>query len=77
MQITINGQLLILMLAEKLSALGCQIIQANTDGITILYKKDLYDNIDSICKDWQTLTKLELEYAKYRKMVIRDVKLAS
>lgn len=36
MQVRINGQLLLLMLAERLLDLGCKLYQINTDGI--LYK---------------------------------------
>lgn len=39
MKIRINGQLLLLMLAEKLTQVGCRIIQANTDGLFVLLKK--------------------------------------
>lgn len=73
MQITINGQLLILMLAEELLGQDIQILQANTDGITIRYKREDRAIIDAICEDWCRLTKLNLEYAEYSKMVIKDV----
>ena len=36
MQIRVNGQLLLLMLAEKLVEIGCKIIQANTDGLFLI-----------------------------------------
>lgn len=39
MQIRINGQLLLLMLAEKLIAIGCKIVQANTDGLLFCAQK--------------------------------------
>lgn len=39
MQIRINGQLLLLMLAERLIAIGCKIVQANTDGLFVLRPK--------------------------------------
>jgi DNA polymerase elongation subunit (family B) len=73
MQITINGQLLILMLAERLMGQDIQILQANTDGITIRYRRKDRAVIDNICEDWCNLTKLNLEYAEYSKMVIKDV----
>lgn len=69
---TINGQLLLCMLAEELSDIS-EIIQVNTDGVTIKIRKELEDNVYKICKDWEKLTNLELEYAYYDKMVIRDV----
>lgn len=39
MKIRINGQLLLLMLAEKLVQIGCKIVQANTDGLFLICKK--------------------------------------
>lgn len=73
MSITMNGQLLLCMLAEKVMAKGAQMLQMNTDGMTIKFRAELYPDIIQLCKDWEHLTKLELEYKKYSKMVIRDV----
>jgi hypothetical protein len=33
------------MLAESLSELGCRIVQANTDGLFVLLKKDKYQQV--------------------------------
>lgn len=73
MQITVNGQLLISMLAEQFSNLGITVLQCNTDGITLKYKKELRSEIDKICKRFSELTQLQLEYQEYKKMIIRDV----
>jgi len=70
MKITLNGQLLLCMLAEKLMAAGAQIIQANTDGVTI--RTSTLDYKD-VCRDWEQMTGLTLEENAYRKMCIRDV----
>lgn len=61
MQIRINGQLLLLMLIDKLIQLGVRIIQANTDGIMIIYNKSVKDKVESVKKNWEKLTKLTLE----------------
>lgn len=68
MQIRINGQLLLLMLAEKLTQIGCRIVQANTDGLFILLKKDAYSKVNSICREWEQLTKLTLEEDRFKAM---------
>ncbi len=74
LQITINGQLLLAMLAERLSFIeDCTIIQVNTDGITIKIKKSSLEQLNDICAKWEKLTKLELEEACYKKMVISNV----
>lgn len=68
MQIRINGQLLLLMLAEKLTQIGCRIVQANTDGLFVLLKKDTYSKVNSICREWEQLTKLTLEEDRFKAM---------
>lgn len=68
MRIRINGQLLLLMLAEKLTQIGCRIVQANTDGLFVLLKKDVYSKANSICREWEQLTKLTLEEDRFKAM---------
>jgi hypothetical protein len=73
LQVTVNGQLYILMLIEKLVLNGFKIISANTDGITTIVPKDKVDLYYSICKEWEKQHHYELEYVKYKKYVRRDV----
>ena len=68
MQIRINGQLLLLMLAEKLTQLGCRIVQANTDGLFVLLKKSVYNDLNKVCREWEQLTKLTLEEERFKAM---------
>ncbi len=70
--ITVNGQLSICMLAEMIAPLG-KILQANTDGVTIAIKKSSKRALYNLCVEWEKTTGLELEYATYSKMIIRDV----
>ncbi len=72
--ITINGQLSLLLLAEKLMQIeGLKLIQLNTDGITVALLRDTEEQYKSVCEQWQKQVGLELEYADYSKMLIRDV----
>lgn len=72
--ITVNGQLLLCMLAEKLIGVTTlQIIQINTDGITYSIHKNHEFKAERICKEWQEYTGLVLEDANYKRMFIRDV----
>lgn len=73
MQITINGQLLLTMLAEQLADAGFKVLMINTDGIECIVNKDNILIYHSICAEWQRLTKLNLEFDEYKKMIIRDV----
>lgn len=68
MCIRINGQLLLLMLAEALADIGCRIIQANTDGLFVIVKKKDYDSYKKICKWWENLTQLVLEDEQFEAM---------
>ena len=74
MKITINGQLSLCLLAEKLLEIDkLKLIQVNTDGITVALPRDKREQYDKICLDWQKQVGLQLEYAEYSKMIIRDV----
>lgn len=74
MSITINGQLLLTMLAESLCKIpDSTMIMINTDGIEIKIPR-IYEKLYcEICEDWQKKTNLVLEYQDYEKMVIADV----
>ncbi len=74
MRITITGQLVITMLAERLMGiLGVELIQCNTDGITMFMHRSVMDRVKQVCAEWEALTKLCLESVQYRCMAIRDV----
>ena len=73
MSITINGQLMLCMLAEWLQSWGTEIVQINTDGLTLLVHNDLVDWMKGVCAHWEAHTGLELESAQYTSMFIRDV----
>lgn len=74
MTITVNGQLLICMLAEQaMKHPDIHIIQANTDGVTFRVHKAAKPYFQSVCKWWMEFSGLELEDANYSAMFIRDV----
>lgn len=72
--ITVNGQLQLLQLAELLTLLPTvELIQGNTDGITLRIRKDVIPFFKMWCKEWEKMTGLELEEVLYKRMWIRDV----
>jgi hypothetical protein len=74
MSITINGQLSLCLLAEKLMQIeGLKLIQVNTDGVTVALPRQYKEQYDEVCKAWQKQVGLDLEFADYSKMIIRDV----
>lgn len=74
LSVTINGQLQLLQLAEILSLIpDCELIQANTDGITVYINKK-YEHLFKLwCDIWEKMVGLELEEVRYSRMWIRDV----
>lgn len=72
MKITINGQLLLTMLIEQLTKIS-DVLQCNTDGVTVRIKRSNVDEMFSMIKEWETLTKLKMEYVTYKTMVIINV----
>jgi hypothetical protein len=73
--ITLNGQLLLSMLAEQYvdNVSGLEMLQINTDGITVRIPRDKVHIVNQINEKWQEETKLILESVEYSKMIIRDV----
>jgi len=74
MSITLNGQLLLCLLAENmLKVPGLSIVQVNTDGVTVRVPRSQVAAVDEACAWWMRLTKLNLEQVRYRRMFLRDV----
>lgn len=75
MSITLNGQFLLCLLAEMLDMYleALQIIQCNTDGITIRLPRRRIGAVDVACEHWQKQTGMALERVEYKSMSIRDV----
>lgn len=74
MATTINGQLMLTMLAEELMEIPkSNLIQINTDGLTMRIPKNQIDSYYEICNKWMSVTGLLLEYVEYNKMIISDV----
>lgn len=71
---TINGQLLLCVLAEALTEIfGLEVLQANTDGLTVRFPRVERPRVDAILTWWEAGTGLQLESAQYRRLWIRDV----
>lgn len=68
-QVTLNGQLFLLMLIEELTLRGFQIISANTDGIICKVERSREKEYYNICKEWEQKTKFGLEYVDYKKYI--------
>lgn len=70
LSICINGQLLLSMLIEECELIGIECISSNTDGATFKVPVHLKDQYYKICEEWQKMSLMKLEEARYEKMVI-------
>ena len=72
--ITVNGQLLLVDLLEKLEPHIEQLIQSNTDGILIkLHSIDDCEKIDDIVWEWEERTGMRMGFDLYTKVFQKDV----
>lgn len=74
MSITLNGQLLLCLLAESIILKGVgNIIQINTDGMTVKVPRKCIDLFRGVVANWENMTGLKMEENQYQSMFIRDV----
>lgn len=64
-KIRINGQLILLMLVDRLLEYSCKIVQVNTDGVMFIAKKAYKDAIMESVAELEQLTKLSFEADSY------------
>ncbi len=72
-QVTITGQLSLLMLIEALELAGISVVSANTDGVVMRYPRVMQDVVDSVVADWETQTNFETEETEYTALYSKDV----
>lgn len=74
MSVTLNGQLLLCVLAENLIRIkDLRLIQINTDGITVRLPRTEMAHLQEVRQGWERLTGLQLEEAFYKHMMIANV----
>lgn len=64
-KIRINGQLILLMVVDRLLSLGCEIIQCNTDGVVYRSKKTSANRIQEVIAEVESITRLSFEVDEY------------
>lgn len=64
-KIRINGQLILLMLVDRLLELNCKIVQVNTDGVVYIAKKAYKDIIRDKISEVENITRLVFESDSY------------
>lgn len=72
-QVTITGQLALLMLIQQLEDAGISVVSGNTDGIVVKHRRDRIEEVDQIVSDWCDTTHFEMEETRYDALYSRDV----
>lgn len=73
LKVTINGQLMIMMLCEELELNDIEVVSANTDGIVVKLYKNKKEIFDNIAEKWKKLTGLEADSEEYKAYINRDI----
>lgn len=73
LKVTINGQLMIMMLCEELELNGIEVISANTDGIVVKLYENKVDTFNTIANNWKQLTGLDADSEEYKCYINRDI----
>lgn len=73
LQVTITGQLVLLMLIEMLEEAGISVISGNTDGIVSKYHKNRHNEVRAIIAEWEKRTAFKTEETRYSAVYSRDV----
>ena len=72
-QVTLTGQLSVLMLIERLELAGIPVVSANTDGFVIKCPKSHEAVMNSLVDEWEKETGLQTEASNYLALYSRDV----
>jgi hypothetical protein len=72
-QVTITGQLALLMLIERIELAGITVASANTDGVVIICPKERQAELETIVRQWEEETSFQTEEARYLSYYSRDV----
>lgn len=73
LQVTINGQLMLLMLCEELEGNGIPIVSANTDGLMVKVYEDKEEDFNRIVDWWQKTTGMSMDADVLHCLIARDV----
>lgn len=73
LQVTVTGQLSLLLLIEALELAGVKVVSGNTDGVVIYCLKTQEPLVQSIIVQWEGTTKFETEETRYKAIYSKDV----
>jgi hypothetical protein len=71
--VTLTGQFTLLMLIERLEAVGVLTLSANTDGIALRYSRDTQGSVERVVAAFSELSRFGFEFTPYRVLAMKDV----
>lgn len=71
--VTLTGQLSLLMLIETLESEGIPVVSANTDGVVIKCPRSKEPLMNLIIWEWEQITGFETEETRYKALFSKDV----
>lgn len=72
-QVTVTGQLALLLLIERIELAGIRVVSANTDGIVSMPRREQESTLNAIVAQWEKDTGLKMEQTEYSGTYSRDV----
>lgn len=72
-QVTLTGQLILLMMIEKAHLAGITVVSANTDGVVVKIRPDQLPTWDAIIAEVEQATRIKTEETRYDALYSRDV----
>ena len=72
-QVTLTGQLSLLMLIERIELAAIEVVSGNTDGIVVKCPKKRYEELKAIVGMWEVDTKFKTEETVFKALYARDV----
>lgn len=73
LQVTLTGQLVLLMMIEAMELMGLPVVSANTDGIVIKCPVAQQQKMLDVVSNWERSTGFETEETRYRALCSRDI----
>lgn len=73
LQVTLTGQLMLLMLIEQLHKRGFRVVSSNTDGVEYYCERSKLQLAQAIIADWEIDTGMVMEHGEYKGLYAKDV----
>lgn len=73
LQVTITGQLCLLMLIEQIEKIGVSVVSGNTDGVVSVYDKSRHEEVRNVISLWEKQTSFVTEETQYSAIYSKDV----